>query len=119
MLKNISKEFHPSSNEKSQPNNDNNKADVSSSPSSGTIDTHVDGFVTLNNPLFEEEYEVRSAFASTPNQNNNNNKNPLYMLFPRSKNDDSSGKKMLNSYHWKKSELWHKMVMIISSLLHL
>ena len=92
LLKNISKNFHPSSNEKSQPNNDNNKADAGSSPSSGTIDTHVDGFVTLNNPLFEEEYEVRFASASTPNQNNNN-KNPLYILVPRSKNDDNSGKK--------------------------
>ena len=28
LLKNISKEFHPSSNEKSQPKNDNNKADI-------------------------------------------------------------------------------------------
>ena len=93
LLKNISKEFRPSSNEKSHPKNDNNKADVGSSPSSGTIDTHVDGFVTLNNPLFEEEYEVRSASTSTPNQNNNNDKNPLYMPVPRSKNDDSSGKK--------------------------
>ena len=59
----------------------------------GTIDTHVDGFVTLNNPLFEEEYEVRSACTSTPSQNNNNDKNPLYMPVPRSKNDDSSGEK--------------------------
>ena len=87
LLKNISKEFHPSSNEKSQPNNDNNKADVGSSPSSGTIYTHVDGFVTLNNPLFEEEYEVRSASAPIPNQNNNN-KNPLYMPVPRSKYEE-------------------------------
>jgi len=93
LLKNIFKEFRPSSNEKSYPKNDNNKADVGSSPSSGTIDTHVDGFVTLNNPLFEEEYEVRSASTSTPNQNNNNDKNPLYMSVPRSKNDDTSGKK--------------------------
>ena len=92
MLKNISKEFHPSNNEKSQPKNDNNKADVGSSPSSGTIDTHVDGFVTLNNPLFKGEYEVRPTSISTLNKNNNN-KNTLYILVPRSKNDDNSGKK--------------------------
>ena len=67
MLQNISKEFHPSSNEKSQPKNDSNKPNDGSSPYSSTIDTHVDGFVTLNNPLFEEGYEVRSASTSTPN----------------------------------------------------
>ena len=92
MLKKNSKEFHPSSNEKSLPKNDNNEVDDGSSPSSGTLDTHVDGFVKLNNPLFEGEYEVRSTPASTPNQNNNN-KNPLYIPVPRSKNDDNSGKK--------------------------
>ena len=36
---------------------------------------------------------MRFASTSTPNQNNNNDKNPLYMPVPRSKNDDSSGKK--------------------------
>ena len=111
LLKNISKDFLPPSNDKKQPKSDNYKADDGSSPSFGTIDTHIDGFVTLNNPLFEDEYEVRTAplgegnciSASMPKQNNfNKNKDLLYIFVPRSNNGDSIGKKNAQQIALKK-----------------